>query len=144
MQKKYGVKIEGGEEIHLQLEVSGDTIEKQSWQVVGGFDLIQLVQALYNQNIQRIQDFPEPQGLSSSVLLLKELILRVKGQWVEGDQDMEVCHCRKISEAAIDRAILLGAHNLEKVRKRTSANTGCGACMADVQSLISKRVSGSF
>lgn len=141
MVHSYSATIEGGEEVHLELTISGDVIGQKSWRVVGGLELLRLVREIHNQDMKYICDFKEPQGSSTSVLLLKELILKIKNEWVDGDNDLEVCHCRKVSQASIERAILLGANTIEKVRKRTSANTGCGACMVDVQSLISKRIS---
>lgn len=141
MVRSYSATIEGGEEVHVEITVSGDVIMRKSWKVVGSLELLRLVRDIHNQNIKYISDFKSPQGGSPSVLLLKELILKIKDEWVDGDNDLEVCHCRKVSQASIERAVILGANTIEKVRKRTSANTGCGACMVDVQSLISKRIS---
>lgn len=141
MELKYSVKIEGGDEIHVVLEVEGSTVRQHTWHVIGGLALIEAAQKLKKSFPICIDQLELPQGSDAASLLVKELILKIKNQWNAGDDDPEVCHCRKISQRSIERAIVLGAHTLEKVRKRTSANTGCGACMPDVLELISKRVS---
>jgi NAD(P)H-nitrite reductase large subunit len=65
-------------------------------------------------------------------------VLKIKGEWGEAPSDPELCHCRKISQAQVERAIILGAHTIEKVRQRSSANTGCGTCLPDVEALFKK------
>lgn len=141
MEHNYCAKIEGGDEIRITLELDGTTIIKHTWHVVGSLNLITAAQQLKSSFPSSIDQLVVPQGADTATLLLKELVLKIKNQWNPGDDDPEVCHCRKISQSSIERAIVLGAHTLEKVRKRTSANTGCGACMPDVLDLISKRVS---
>lgn len=137
----YSAKVEGGEEVQVRIELEGTIIKKHEWTVVGSLALLTAAKALKKSFPKTIDQLQVPSGSDASTLLLKELVLKIKGEWALGDGDTEICHCRKISQQSIDRAIILGAHTLEKVRKRTSANTGCGACMPDVQELITKRVS---
>lgn len=141
MEKKYCAKIEGGDEIHVVVDVNGSSIRAVSWNVVGSLALIAAAKNLKSTFPSTVEALVAPVGNDAASLLVKELVLKIQNKWDAGDDDPEVCHCRKISQRSIERAIVLGAHTLEKVRKRTSANTGCGACMPDVLDLISKRVS---
>lgn len=134
---KFSALIEGGDEIHLTLELDGNTIKSHQWTVIGSLSLLEKAKKLKQNFPKTISDLKVPTEKDLSSQLLKELILKVKGEWNDAD-DPEICHCRKISQRTIERAILLGANTIEKVRKRTSANTGCGACMPDVQQLITK------
>ena len=136
-EKKFSAIIEGGEEVHLTLDLDGATIKSHTWTVIGSLNLLEKAKFLKQNFPKSISDLKAPNEKDASSLLLKELILRVKGEWSD-TEDPEICHCRKISQRTIERAILLGANTIEKVRKRTSANTGCGACMPDVQQLLSK------
>ncbi len=140
-EKKFSAVIEGGEEVHLTLELEGSAIKSHKWTVIGGLSLLEKAKHLKSNFPKTLDALQAPTDKDASSLLLKELILRAKGEWHAGDDDPEVCHCRKISQRSIERAILLGANTVEKVRKRTSANTGCGACMPDVLDLINKRIS---
>ncbi len=139
MEQIYSVQIEGGEEVQVRLELEGTTIKNHTWIVIGSLKLIAAAKTLKKSFPKNLNGLCVPMGADASTLLLKELVAKIKGEWV--DDDNEICHCRKINQRAIERAIILGAHTLEKVRKRTSANTGCGACLPDVQELITKRVS---
>lgn len=138
--KYYSVKIEGGDEISLRLELDGSVIKSHEWNIVGSLKLLAVAASIKKSFPSTIEAISFPEGAEPATLLVKELLMRVKNQWSDGDDDPEICHCRKISQRAIERAVILGAHTLEKVRKRTSANTGCGACMPDVQELIAKRL----
>ncbi len=120
--------------------MDGTSIRSHEWTVIGSLSLLEAAQKLKQSFPTSTDQLTAPAGSDSASLLLKELILKIKNQWDAGDDDPEVCHCRKISQRSIERAIVLGAHTLEKVRKRTSANTGCGACMPEVLELIAKRV----
>lgn len=50
--------------------------------------------------------------------------------------DPIVCICRQVSEDSIVRAIRAGADTVQKVREASSANTGCGGCLEDIEELI--------
>lgn len=140
MVKTHSVKIDGGDEIHLILELDGQRILKHTWNITGSLELLEQAQKLKQQFTDSLSSIPVPKGTSAATIMLREVLLRAKNEWTEGSGDLEVCHCRKISEGVIERAIILGAHSIEKVRKRTSANTGCGACLPDVQALLDKRL----
>lgn len=69
---------------------------------------------------------------------------RLRGTlWPESDdgieswaQDAIVCNCTGVTKGAILEAVSSGSETLEDVRSLTSANTVCGSCAADVQTLI--------
>jgi bacterioferritin-associated ferredoxin len=140
LNKTYSVKIEGGDEITVNVQLDGSRIQSHVWNVVGSLDLLRSARDVRHQFPDTLSEITLPEGKTAAVLLLRELLAKIKGDWIAGDDDPEICHCRKVSQAHIERAIVLGAHTIEKIRKRTSANTGCGACMPDVEDLILKRI----
>ena len=81
-----------------------------------------------------------PIGTSHSVLLMRELILRAKGDWDPPFQERELCHCRAVSTAKVDRAIVCGSHSISAIARETSAGTSCGTCRIDSEALISFRL----
>ena len=49
-----------------------------------------------------------------------------------------ICHCKQLTDADIEDAVLEGATTIELVKKKTGAATGCGTCLADVINEIDK------
>jgi len=47
-----------------------------------------------------------------------------------------VCHCRVVSERAVDAAISAGARDPRSVVRATHAGTGCGGCLASLRARI--------
>ncbi len=82
-----------------------------------------------------------PPGNNHSALLLRELILKIRGEWKFPYPDLELCHCRAIPTQNVDQAILCGAHTPEAVSAITSASTACGTCRPEVQALMAYRLS---
>lgn len=80
--------------------------------------------------------WPLPEGDSSADLLLREAILKAKGQWNPPYQDAEICHCRMVPTQKVVAAIVAGAHTPQQVSRWTSASTACGTCRPDVESLL--------
>lgn len=80
--------------------------------------------------------WPLPTGASHQELLVKELILKVRGQWAPPFTEDEICHCRNVSRQTVEEAILNGAQTPELVSRWTSASTSCGTCRPDVEALI--------
>jgi bacterioferritin-associated ferredoxin len=135
-QQKFEVSLHGGDRIAVTVESDGSVIKSTSWQMIGSLELIQAAQKLKGSIKGDVLAIPVPQGTEPAQLLLKKLILKIKGQWLDEEGDPELCHCRKIPQAHVERAIVLGAHSVEKVRLRTSANTGCGTCLPDVEKIL--------
>lgn len=89
------------------------------------------------------QAWPLPVGTDHSSMLVRELILRARGNWSYPFQDHEICHCRAIPVLAVDQAILSGAQSAEEVSLLTTASTACGTCRPDVLAILSYRQQSS-
>lgn len=64
---------------------------------------------------------------------------RVEDQKEMAKNFVVVCKCKAVKYKDIKKAILNGADNLEKVRKKTSANTGCGKkCTEKILEMINE------
>ena len=111
-----------------------------SLKVIGCSKLLELLASLKSEYGSDIKTWILPQGTSHEFLLVRELILRSKGEWQPPFQHEEICHCRAISTRTVDQAILLGAHTSEVLTRRTSASSACGTCRPDVQDMIEYRL----
>lgn len=54
-----------------------------------------------------------------------------------------VCNCMNVTSGMIKEAVDAGARTLEEVQNATGAGTVCGACLEDVERLVSYFVSES-
>ncbi len=126
MQRTIKVGFPGMDEIHITYDGSKILSSK----IIGSLSLVQKFKT-WAQNPNLI-----PQGRRSEDLLLKELSLRLQDKWPLANDEPELCHCRKIPQRNVERAVVLGAHTVEQVRARTSANTGCGTCLPDVERVL--------
>lgn len=140
VEQKISVNLEGRDEIHLEAQVQDGQIIQSRLTGIGCFAHLQLLQKWRGQLEGRLQDLPLPEGHSHSEILLREALLKLKGQWKFPIADKELCHCRMISAHEVDQAIVAGAHTSEKVSDRTSASTACGTCRSDVEELIRYRL----
>jgi len=113
---------------------------KSIFRFIACHELYELLQNSRQRHGDNIKNWPFPEGLSHSELLLKELLLKIKGQWQFPYQADELCHCRNVPTVTVDQAILAGAHTPEAVSRWTSASTACGTCRADVEKIISYRL----
>ncbi|MDX9732398.1 MAG: (2Fe-2S)-binding protein [Bdellovibrionales bacterium] len=73
------------------------------------------------------------------VFLLRELVLRAGDEFGLPYVETELCHCRSIPTAVVDRAILSGCLTVQSVARATSAGTSCGTCKPDTEKLIAYR-----
>lgn len=112
-----------------------NNIQTVDWHAQGSFDLINECQKFFNQVANKNIEVVSVEGMKTSQLLLAMLVDKLKGQHIESE-DIEICHCRKINRSEIMQAILLGAHTADKVKKWTTASSGCGTCRPDVENLI--------
>lgn len=87
--------------------------------------------------------WPLPEERDHAGLLLREFILKARGEWEYPYADDEICHCRKVSTATVDRAILNGARTGPQVSRLTTASTSCGTCRPQVERLIAYRESAT-
>lgn len=107
---------------------------------LGCSELLDLLHQCRSQFGADPHQWPLPEGLSHSELLLKEALLKLKGQWDFPFKEEEICHCRSVPAEVVDQAVIAGAHRTEVVSRRTSASTSCGTCRMDVQKIIDYRL----
>lgn len=106
----------------------------------GCTDFMNTVHGLRKRYGSDIKNWPVPGGEDHSSLLLRELVLKLRGEWQYPYADDELCHCRNIATQIVDQAIVAGAHTPEVVSRQTSASTACGTCRPQVQMLIDYRL----
>jgi bacterioferritin-associated ferredoxin len=138
MSQKFSAAIVGGDSVEATITFENETVRKIQWTVVGRQELSAAIRDLTPKMLVHRKNLPLPQGKTPEQLLLRELILKVRGEWGDTPSDPELCHCRKIPQAHVERAIILGAHTIEKVRTRSLANTSCGTCLPEVEELFKK------
>lgn len=73
-------------------------------------------------------------------ILLRELVLKLQNRFQLPYQEAELCHCRAVPTAVVDRAIVGGCHSTLSVARTTSAGTSCGTCKLDTELLIAYRL----
>lgn len=110
----------------------------------GCSELTQLMNSMRKEFGQDLSQWPLPAGPSHSEILVREVILKLRGEWEFPYKEAEVCHCRNIACHTIDQAIIAGAHSTAIVSRQTSASTACGTCRPDVQRMIDYRLQGGL
>lgn len=138
MSETFVAAIVGGDTVEATVTFEKDTVRKIQWKIVGRLALYTAVNQLKSQMLVPKNQLPVPRGKEPEQLLLRELLLKIRGEWGDEPSDPELCHCRKIPQVNVERAIILGAHTIEKVRARSSANTSCGTCLPEVDALFKK------
>ena len=121
----------------IEIDLSG---AKPRIKVIGCSDLLGLMRKYQVQFGNDPQIWPSPSGVTHGELLLKEVLLKMRGEWVYPYEHIELCHCRTVPTEVVDQAIIAGAHNAITVSRRTSASTACGTCRPDVQKIIDFRL----
>jgi NAD(P)H-nitrite reductase large subunit len=101
------------------------------------FDFLERQKNLHGSDLSQ---WPIPEAHDHASLLIKELILKIKGQWTHVYAHEEVCHCRNVSLESVEQAVFLGAHTPEMISKWTSATTACGTCRSDVEKILNFRL----
>jgi bacterioferritin-associated ferredoxin len=132
--------IEQRDELHFYLKLRGDEIMASNLRAVGCPALLSLVKALRTNLHGSLKNVALPEGNSHAVLLIREVLLKARGEWKLPYEDVELCHCRAVPTVKVDGAIVTGAHTVLQVSARTSAGTSCGTCKPDIESLIHYRL----
>ena len=140
MKKEFRFNSPGRDEILLEIELEGDSIQSIKMEAIGCLGFLKQSQEMKNQLKGSIHQLSEPQGNDHSSLIWKELVLKIKNQWSLPVKEVELCHCRKVNTETVDLAIVYGAQDIDSIRKQTSANTGCGTCLNDVHKMIENRI----
>ncbi|MBX2986656.1 MAG: (2Fe-2S)-binding protein [Bdellovibrionaceae bacterium] len=108
--------------------------------LIGCEALLQQVRALRERHGDDPQSWALPAGSGHTDMLIRELILKRRGEWDFPYKDAEICHCRLVATVIVDQAIVTGAHTPEVVSRWTSASTSCGTCRPDVEKIIAYRL----
>lgn len=137
-EKVYRAELVGRDFIEIDLSQG-----KARVRVVGCSEFLALMRKLQMQFGNDPQLWPMPTGVSHGELLLKEVLLKMRGEWVYPYEHLELCHCRAIPTEVVDQAIIAGAHTTAMVSRRTSASTACGTCKPDAQKIIDFRLKSS-
>jgi len=137
--RKFSVGLEGRD--HIEVNMDGVTPKVQ---FRGCTELMSLMQSMRKSFGVDLKQWPVPHGTSHSEILLRELVLKLRGEWDYPYKEAEVCHCRGVSCHTIDQAIVAGAHTTTMVSRQTNASTNCGTCRPEVQKMIDYRLSGGL
>lgn len=135
--RKFSVGLDGRD--HIEVNMEGATPKVQ---FRGCTELMDLMQSMRKSFGIDLKQWPVPNGTTHSEILLRELILQLRGEWRYPYKEEEVCHCRSVACRTIDQAIIAGAHTTDIVSRQTSASTACGTCRPDVQKMIEYRLNG--
>lgn len=125
--------------LHLQLGADG-LIAASRLTGVGCPDLLKILQDYRPRLSGRLSDVAVPEGNGHASMLMRELVLRARGEWNFPYAEDELCHCRQVPTAKVDQAILSGCHSVAAVSKATSAGTSCGTCRADIERVLRYRL----
>ncbi|MCM2280971.1 MAG: (2Fe-2S)-binding protein [Bdellovibrionaceae bacterium] len=138
----HGAVLPGRDEVHLEIELAGDqnTIVSARLRALGCPELLDACARLRPLLRGKLREIALPTGNSHPAMLLREVLLRARGEWQLPYMEDELCHCRAVPTAKVDAAIVGGAHDVASVSRRTSAGTSCGSCQPDIQALLKYRL----
>lgn len=77
-----------------------------------------------------------PAGRGHAEMFVREVSLRLRDQFTPPFVEAEMCHCRVVTTAQVDRAVVAGCHSAREVSRETTASTSCGTCRPDVEAWI--------
>lgn len=115
-------------------------VESVSYHASGSLSFLRYCQAQAQRLKGPVCNIEIPSGNSPWEIIWREILLKIKNQWVEVIEHEELCHCRRVASSKVDLAIVYGAHSAADIRKRTSANTGCGTCLPVIEDLLKQRL----
>ena len=133
----------GREEIKARVEIDErGIIQKAELLGIGGPEFVAALKSFRAQLVGPLASLKAPTGEAPHEILLREVVLRLKGEWAPPFCEEELCHCRSVATQTVDLAICTGAHSARQVSERTSASTACGTCRPHVEALIQYRLFG--
>ncbi|MNL21161.1 BFD-like [2Fe-2S] binding domain protein [compost metagenome] len=144
---KLKVELEGRDLIEVECE--GDDISSADIKypmkvlkvsMVGCTEFLDLMQSMRRHFGVDVSKWPLPEGKDHSSILVREMVLKLRGEWKFPYEHKELCHCRTVDASIVDQAIISGAHTTEAVTRQTSASTACGTCRPEVQKIIDFRL----
>jgi bacterioferritin-associated ferredoxin len=134
------VSLPGRDELTLDLDVVKGEIAQARLSGRGCPEFLKLMQAWRPKLTGALADVPLPEGNTHSEILLREALLKARGEWDFPYKDEELCHCRAVATAKVDAAIVGGCHSVRAVARETSAGTSCGSCRPDTEAILDYRL----
>lgn len=135
------VSLSARDEVNLTAKLKEEVLTEVKIRAIGCYPFLQRVDRL-RQTLegQRLDQIELPQENDHSSILIRELLLKMKEEWLFPYTETELCHCRVVSTEFVDRAVVNGAFSAEDVARATSAGTGCGTCRKDTEKIIQYRL----
>jgi bacterioferritin-associated ferredoxin len=134
------VSLEGRDDLSLALDVVNGEISNARLTGRGCTEFLKLIQAWRPKLTGAVGTVEIPKGNSHAEILLREALLKAKGEWKFPYQEEELCHCRAIATSKVDAAIVGGCRSVRSIARETSAGTSCGSCRPDTESIINYRL----
>ena len=139
--EEFLVQVLGGASVRLR-RVPGESRQLELLEVIGCHRWQAAIQSWFEAQEANGVGLSLPMGEQRSVhdLLLAELQTKLRGEWQFPFAEFELCHCRGVPAAVVDRAVLLGSHTRADVSRTTSAGTSCGTCRPDIDAILDYRL----
>ncbi|MDZ4662643.1 MAG: (2Fe-2S)-binding protein [Pseudomonadota bacterium] len=137
---QYFAGVKGRDEVLANMQAESGTITDLKLTAIGCLPFLKLVDEYRSKIKGELKSLMVPRLLDHSSLIIRELMLKLKGEWDFPYKEVMLCHCRAISCARVDAAVIFGSRSAEEVAKSTSAGTGCGTCRKDTENIIRYRL----
>lgn len=136
------VSLPGRDRVTLNLDVQNGEIRSADLTGSGCPQFLKLMNEWRSKLTGQLADVPLPDGHDHSAILMREAILKAKGEWSFPYAEEELCHCRAVATSKVDAAVISGCHNIRSIARETSAGTSCGSCRPNTEAIIAYRLSG--
>jgi len=131
------------DELEIKLKMSGERLISAEIKAIACPECLVEIQKL-KKNLReyssRFSELPLPEGSHHSAMLIRELLLKARGQWTFPYKEVELCHCRNVATQIVDATIMGGVHNVSAIGEKTMAGTACGTCRPVTQLIIDFRL----
>ena len=135
---KVKVELEGRDFLEVECTSIPGPVTRVSF--MGCTEFMSMMQSMRKNFGVDISKWPLPETNDHGAILLREMILKLRGEWDFPYKEDEVCHCRTVATHTVDQAVIAGAHSTDKVTRQTSLSTACGTCRPEVQKIIDYRL----
>lgn len=137
------VSLPGRDSLELKLETANGNILTAKLTGRGCTEFLKLLQTWRPKLTGALLAVEIPRGNSHGEILLREALLKARGEWKFPYAEEELCHCRAIATGKVDAAIIGGCRSVRAIARETSAGTSCGSCRPDTETIINYRLSKS-
>ena len=137
---EFSVSLPGRDDLKLELKVVDGDVVSQKLTGRGCTEFLKLLQTWRPKLTGSLATLEIPHGNSHSEILLREALLKAKGEWDFPYKDEELCHCRAVATSRVDAAIIGGCRSVRALARETSAGTSCGSCRPDTEAIINYRL----